>query len=191
MGDDPPRHPARVVRATMNHPEQRLVDGSQQGRWIYQSRFPFDDERIYLVRVVVDEGEQPGGGRKPRTGPARSTNIGASNEGGIRSRGGRRHCPASPATSAGKGMTRRPRGCWHNPPLSNVNPNYWQMVGSRRTMQTMNISFPDRLKEFVDHRVGRGRCSTVSEYSGRRKTLSPGKLEALLAEGFRAAGQLR
>jgi hypothetical protein len=109
--------PLALVRAKMNRPEQRLVDGSQQGRWIYQSRFPFDDERIYLVRVVVDEGEQPGGGRKPRTGPARSTNIGASNEGGIRSRGGRPHCPASSTTSAGKGMTRRPRGCWAQPTL--------------------------------------------------------------------------
>jgi hypothetical protein len=45
--------PLALVRAMiMNHPEQRLVDGSQQGRWIYQSRFPFDDERIYLVRVA-------------------------------------------------------------------------------------------------------------------------------------------
>jgi antitoxin ParD1/3/4 len=31
-------------------------------------------------------------------------------------------------------------------------------------MQTMNISLPDQLKEFVDDQVGSGRYSSVSEY---------------------------
>ena len=43
----------------MDHPEQRLVDEAGTDRWIYQSRFPFEDEKIYLLRVVVDESEQP------------------------------------------------------------------------------------------------------------------------------------
>jgi len=30
-------------------------------------------------------------------------------------------------------------------------------------MQTMNISLPDQLKEFVDHQVDSGRYSTISE----------------------------
>ena len=51
--------PLTLVDAVMGHPEQRVVDEAQTGRWIYQSRFPFDDGKIYLLRVVVDEGEQP------------------------------------------------------------------------------------------------------------------------------------
>ncbi len=31
-------------------------------------------------------------------------------------------------------------------------------------MQTMNISLPEQLKEFVDEQVGSGRYSSVSEY---------------------------
>ena len=31
-------------------------------------------------------------------------------------------------------------------------------------MQTMNVSLPDQLKEFVDSQVGSGRYSSVSEY---------------------------
>ena len=31
-------------------------------------------------------------------------------------------------------------------------------------VQTMNISLPDQLKEFVDDQVGSGRYSNVSEY---------------------------
>ncbi len=31
-------------------------------------------------------------------------------------------------------------------------------------MQTMNISLPDQLKEFVDGQAGSGRYSSVSEY---------------------------
>ena len=31
-------------------------------------------------------------------------------------------------------------------------------------MQTMNISLPDPLKDFVDHQIAEGRYSSVSEY---------------------------
>ncbi len=48
-----------LVQAVMDHPEQRLVDESRTGRWIHQSRLPFEDEKIYLLRVVVAEDEQP------------------------------------------------------------------------------------------------------------------------------------
>jgi antitoxin ParD1/3/4 len=58
-------------------------------------------------------------------------------------------------------------------------------------MQTMNISLPDQLKEFVDNQVGSGRYSSVSEYvrelirdDEKRKTQD--KLEALLMEGIRS-----
>ncbi|HEX4138304.1 MAG TPA: DUF4258 domain-containing protein [Bryobacteraceae bacterium] len=47
------------VQAVMDQPEQRLFDDSRTGRWIYQSRLQFDDEKIYLLRIVVDEDEQP------------------------------------------------------------------------------------------------------------------------------------
>lgn len=43
----------------MDHPEQRLVDDSGTGRSIHQSRLRFEDEKIYLLRVVVDEDEHP------------------------------------------------------------------------------------------------------------------------------------
>jgi antitoxin ParD1/3/4 len=58
-------------------------------------------------------------------------------------------------------------------------------------MQTMNISLPDQLKEFVDDQVGSGRYSSVSEYvrelirdDEKRKTQE--KLEALLMEGIQS-----
>ena len=51
--------PLALVAAIMEQPEQRLADESHAGRWVYQSRLRFDDEKIYLLRVVVDEGEQP------------------------------------------------------------------------------------------------------------------------------------
>ncbi|MCC6391600.1 MAG: type II toxin-antitoxin system ParD family antitoxin [Bryobacterales bacterium] len=58
-------------------------------------------------------------------------------------------------------------------------------------MQTMNISLPDQLKEFVDEQVGSGRYSSVSEYvrdlirnDERRKTEE--KLESLLMEGIQS-----
>jgi antitoxin ParD1/3/4 len=59
-------------------------------------------------------------------------------------------------------------------------------------MQTMNISLPDQLKEFVDEQVDSGRYSTVSEYvreliriDEKRKTQE--KLEALLMEGIQSS----
>lgn len=47
-------------------------------------------------------------------------------------------------------------------------------------MQTMNISLPDQLKEFVDEQVGSGRYS-----SAKRKAQE--KLEALLLEGIQSS----
>ena len=59
-------------------------------------------------------------------------------------------------------------------------------------MQTMNISLPDQLKEFVDNQVGSGRYSSVSEYvrdlirdDERRKAQE--KLEAMLMEGIQTS----
>jgi len=56
-------------------------------------------------------------------------------------------------------------------------------------MQTMNISLPDPLKEFVDHQIAEGRYSSVSEYirelirdDERRRAEE--RLEALLLEGL-------
>jgi antitoxin ParD1/3/4 len=56
-------------------------------------------------------------------------------------------------------------------------------------MQTMNISLPDPLKEFVDHQIAEGRYSSVSEYmrelirdDERRK--AERRLETLLLEGL-------
>lgn len=58
-------------------------------------------------------------------------------------------------------------------------------------MQTMNISLPEQLKEFVDGQVGSGRYSSVSEYvrdlirdDEKRKTQE--RLEALLLEGIQS-----
>ncbi|MBZ2185916.1 MAG: type II toxin-antitoxin system ParD family antitoxin [Bryobacter sp.] len=56
-------------------------------------------------------------------------------------------------------------------------------------MQTMNISLPDQLKEFVDDQVGSGRYSSVSEYvrdliRDDEKRKAQQKLEALLIEGI-------
>jgi antitoxin ParD1/3/4 len=58
-------------------------------------------------------------------------------------------------------------------------------------MQTMNISLPDQLKDFVDEQIGSGRYSSVSEYvrdlirdDEKRKTQE--KLEALLMEGLQS-----
>jgi antitoxin ParD1/3/4 len=62
------------------------------------------------------------------------------------------------------------------------------MVG---IMQTMNISLPDQLKDFVDQQVSSGGYSSVSEYvralirdDERRKAQE--KLEALLTEGIQS-----
>ncbi len=51
--------PLVLVQVVMDHPEQRLVDESRAGRWIHQSRLQFEDGKMYLLRVVVNEGEQP------------------------------------------------------------------------------------------------------------------------------------
>jgi antitoxin ParD1/3/4 len=58
-----------------------------------------------------------------------------------------------------------------------------------RVMQTMNISLPDPLKEFVDHQIAEGRYSSVSEYVREliredEKRKAQERLEALLLEGL-------
>jgi antitoxin ParD1/3/4 len=58
-------------------------------------------------------------------------------------------------------------------------------------MQTMNISLPDQLKEFVDDQVGSGRYSSVSEYvrdliRDDEKRKAQEKLEAMLMEGLQS-----
>ncbi len=58
-------------------------------------------------------------------------------------------------------------------------------------MQTMNISLPDPLKEFVDNQVASGRYGSVSEYVRElirddEKHKAQAKLEALLLEGVRS-----
>ena len=60
-------------------------------------------------------------------------------------------------------------------------------------MQTMNISLPEQLKEFVDDQVGSGRFSSVSEYvrdliRDDEKRKAQEKLEALLMEGIQSSG---
>lgn len=51
--------PLELVQAVMEDPEQRVVDESRTDRWIHQSRFRFENGKMYLLRVVVDEEEQP------------------------------------------------------------------------------------------------------------------------------------
>lgn len=56
-------------------------------------------------------------------------------------------------------------------------------------MQTMNISLPEPLKEFVDHQISEGRYSSVSEYVREliredEKRKAEARLEALLLEGL-------
>ena len=58
-------------------------------------------------------------------------------------------------------------------------------------MQTMNISLPDPLKDFVDEQVASGRYSSVSEYvrdliRADEKRKAQDKLEALLIEGIQS-----
>ena len=58
-------------------------------------------------------------------------------------------------------------------------------------MQTMNISLPDALKEFVDDQIASGRYSSVSEYVREliredEKRKAQAKLEALLMEGIQS-----
>ena len=59
-------------------------------------------------------------------------------------------------------------------------------------MQTMNISLPDQLKDFVDEQIGSGRYSSVSEYvreliRADEKRKAEERLEALLLEGLQSA----
>ena len=56
-------------------------------------------------------------------------------------------------------------------------------------MQTMNISLPEALKEFVDDQIASGRYSSVSEYvreliRGDERRKAEERLEALLLEGL-------
>ena len=56
-------------------------------------------------------------------------------------------------------------------------------------MQTMNISLPDPLKEFVDAQIASGRYSSVSEYvrvliREDEKHKAEDRLQALLLEGL-------
>lgn len=58
-------------------------------------------------------------------------------------------------------------------------------------MQTMNISLPEQLKEFVDEQVGSGRYSSVSEYvrdliRDDEKRKAQDQLESLLLEGMQS-----
>lgn len=58
-------------------------------------------------------------------------------------------------------------------------------------MQTMNISLPDQLKDFVDTQVGSGRYSSVSEYVRElirddEKRKAQDRIEALLLEGLQS-----
>ena len=58
-------------------------------------------------------------------------------------------------------------------------------------MQTMNISLPDPLKDFIEQQVASGRYSSVSEYVRElvredEKCKARDKLEALLLEGLRS-----
>ncbi len=59
-------------------------------------------------------------------------------------------------------------------------------------MQTMNISLPDLLKQFVDGQISTGRYSSVSEYMREliradEKRKAEEQLEAKLLEGLRSA----
>ena len=57
-------------------------------------------------------------------------------------------------------------------------------------MQSMNISLPEPLKEFVDREIASGRYSSASEYMrelirGDEKRKAEQRLETLLLEGLR------
>jgi antitoxin ParD1/3/4 len=58
-------------------------------------------------------------------------------------------------------------------------------------MQTMNISLPDQLKEFVEEQVESGRYSSVSEYvrdliRDDEKRKAQEKLETMLMQGLQS-----
>jgi antitoxin ParD1/3/4 len=63
----------------------------------------------------------------------------------------------------------------------------WQLV--EVTVQSMNISLPDPLKQFVDGQIATGRYSSASEYvreliRADEKRKAEERLEALLLEGL-------
>jgi hypothetical protein len=51
--------PLALVEAVTARPEQRVAGESSPDRWIYQSRMQFEDGKMYLLRVMVAEDEQP------------------------------------------------------------------------------------------------------------------------------------
>ncbi|MDO9459681.1 MAG: type II toxin-antitoxin system ParD family antitoxin [Alphaproteobacteria bacterium] len=62
-------------------------------------------------------------------------------------------------------------------------------------MQSMNISLPDPLKQFVDGQIAKGRYSSVSEYvreliRADEKRKAEEQLEALLLEGLQGEDAL-
>jgi antitoxin ParD1/3/4 len=67
----------------------------------------------------------------------------------------------------------------------------WPIVDAEEVpMQSMNISLPDPLKQFVDGQIAAGRYSSVSEYVRElirddEKRKAQDQLEALLLEGLR------
>lgn len=60
-------------------------------------------------------------------------------------------------------------------------------------MQSMNISLPEPLKEFVDRQIATGRYSSASEYvrelirADEKREADEERLEALLLEGLQSA----
>ena len=59
-------------------------------------------------------------------------------------------------------------------------------------MQTVNITLPDQLKEFVDAQVGAGRYTSASEYLSElilddEKRKEQKRLEAMLTEGLESS----
>lgn len=61
-------------------------------------------------------------------------------------------------------------------------------------MQSMNISLPEPLKQFVDGQIAQGRYSSVSEYVRElirddEKRKAQEQLEALLLEGLQGEAQ--
>src|SRR6266404_1089538 len=82
-----------------------------------------------------------------------------------------------------------PAGLWQILPFIAIHAT----VGSERplSMQTMNISLPEQLKDFVDNQVGSGRYSSVSEYvrdliRDDEKRKAQDRLEAMLMEGVQS-----
>src|SRR4051812_25067258 len=71
------------------------------------------------------------------------------------------HCRGVANNAAGKWVT----DCisqWHELPFHAICGN---VIGAKESaMQSMNISLPDPLKEFVDGQIAQGRYSSASEY---------------------------